>query len=116
GVLDDEADEVGQLPGRVGGGVPAGDQNPALEGAAREVGDEAVDGPQEGRLARSGPSHDEAQLALLDGQVDLGQRGGAGSLVGEGDVLEADHGVAPEGGAGATTAGRRAQSTPTAGR
>ena len=89
-VLPDDADDVGEVAGLVCGGVAAGDTDPALQSPAGEVRHEPVDRPQQGGLAGPGAAHDERELALLDRQVDVGEGGGVGALVGDGHVLEVD--------------------------
>jgi hypothetical protein len=54
-VLADVTDEVGELAGRVGAGVAAIDGDPAGEGAAGEVRDEAVDRAEEVVVSRLAP-------------------------------------------------------------
>ena len=76
-VLADHADHVGQLPRREVAGGAAVDHDLAGQPTAREVGYQAVDGPQQGGLARAGRADDHAQLALLEVQVE--RRGSARS-------------------------------------
>ena len=61
------------------------------QGAAREVGNEAVDRAEQRRLARAGLPDDEEELALVDGEVHVDERGRGGARIGEGDVVEGDH-------------------------
>ncbi len=77
GVLAHHAHHVGQLAGRVGAGVAPVDHDPPGEVAAGEVGHQAVDGAEERRLAGAGRAHDDAQLALGDGEVHLDAAPGA---------------------------------------
>jgi hypothetical protein len=80
----------------MGRGVATGDGHPSVQGATREVRDEPVEGPQQRGLARPGPAHDEAQLALLDVQVDPPQAGRRGAVVGDPDPVELDHAATSE--------------------
>ena len=90
-VLRDDADDVGELARRVQPRVAAGDRDPPGERAAGEVRDQAVDAAQQRRLAAAGATHDQHQLALGHVQVDVREHGRRGAVVGDGDVLEADH-------------------------
>ena len=59
--------------------------------APGEVRHEPVDAAQQRRLAGAGASHHQHELALGHVQVDVGQRGRCGAVVGDRDVLEPDH-------------------------
>ena len=54
-------------------GVPAGHAEPAGEGSAGEMGHQAVDGAQQRGFAGPGTADHQAQLALVDLQVDPGE-------------------------------------------
>ena len=69
-VLAHGADDIGEFARLVGAGVPAGDRDPAAQGAAGEVRYETGDGAQQRRLADPGRADEQAQFALGDGQVD----------------------------------------------
>ena len=73
GVLPDDADHVGEVARAVGAGVAPVDDDAPGEVAAGEVGDEAVDGAEEGGLAGAGGADHEAELALVDREVDVAQ-------------------------------------------
>ena len=87
-VLADIADRVGQVARPMRRGVASGNDDPPRERAAREVGDESARGAQQGRLARTGLASDEHELALVDKQVDLRQRGSVAALVGDAHASE----------------------------
>ena len=65
-VLADDADEVGEVAGAVGAGVPPVDEHRAATAAAAEVRDQPVDAAQQRRLAAAGRPDDEDQLSLVD--------------------------------------------------
>jgi hypothetical protein len=50
-----------------------------------------VDGTEHSGLSGAGAADDQAQLALVDAQVNPGQHRPAGVGVGDGDVAELDH-------------------------
>ena len=72
-ILTDDADDVGELARRMGRGVAAVDGDAAVEDAAGEVRDEAVDRAEQRRLSRAGPTDDQAELALVDQQDHVAQ-------------------------------------------
>ena len=72
-VLADDADDVGEVARAVGAGVAPVDDDAPGEVAAGEVRDEAVDGAEQRRLPGAGAADHEAQLALVDREVDVAQ-------------------------------------------
>ena len=73
-VLTDHTDTIGQLPGRRHGGDPVDGDAPEQR-AAGEVGDEPVHRAQQRRLAGTGLADDEEEVALVDREVDVDERG-----------------------------------------
>ena len=67
-ILTDDADDIGELAGRMGRGVAAVDGDPALEDAAGEVRDEPVDRAEQRRLPGARAADDQAELAFVDPQ------------------------------------------------
>ena len=90
-VLADEADDVGQIARPVVLGRPAVDRDRPRQGPAAEVRDQAVDRPQEGRLARPRLPHDHTELTFGDLEADPVEGGMLGVGVGERDPVERDH-------------------------
>ena len=91
-LLEDHADVAGHLPGGRAGRVMAGDLEPTCETAAVELGDEAVEEPQEGRLAAGGRPRDELERTFGEGEVDAVQCRVNHAGVPECDVVEGgDH-------------------------
>ena len=90
-VLPDDPHDVGELARRVRRGVASVDDDPAGQRAAGEVRDQAVDRPEQRRLAGAGAPDDEAELALLDVQRDVAEHRRRRVGVGDGHVLEVDH-------------------------
>lgn len=67
--LEDHADlaaHLAQLLAAGGGHVPAVDEDLPARGLHQ-----AVDGPEEGGLARTGQADDDHELAVMDGQADV---------------------------------------------
>lgn len=64
--------QIGQLAGRVGGGIASVDKDSAGERATGEVRDQAVDGSEQGGLATAGAAHDQHEFTLGDLQIHLG--------------------------------------------
>jgi hypothetical protein len=90
-ILPDDPDDVGELARRVLCGRPAVDGDPAGQRSAGEVRNQAVDGPEQRRLARPGAPDDEAQLALVHVQGDVAQHRARGVGVGDRHAVEVDH-------------------------
>ncbi len=90
-VLEHDADHIGQLARRMCRGAPAGDRDRPRERATGEVRNEAVDRPEQRRLARAGAADDEAQLALRDAELTSARTGADCAGIGDGDLLELDH-------------------------
>ncbi len=89
-VLPHHADQAGQVAGAMGRGVPAEEADPAVEPAAGEVRDRAVDEPEQRRLPRPGATDDEGELALVDLEVDVEQSGAGGAGIRHGGTLDDD--------------------------
>ncbi len=92
-ILSDDADDIGQLARRMRRGVASVDGDSALEHAAGEVGDQAVDRAEQRRLARTGAPDDEAELAFVDAEVDVAQHRRRRVGVRDRDAVELDHAV-----------------------
>src|SRR5207244_11225084 len=108
------AHQVGELARRCGCGRASVDENLAAQGAACEVRDEPVDAAQQRRLARAGATNHQAELAFGYVEVDIDQRRLGSVRVGEGHVIETDHGRS-SGSGGVNNTGRPAISTQTTG-
>src|SRR5690606_38765168 len=95
GVLLDVSDDVGKVPGTVGGGVAAVHEDPPRHGAAGEVGDEPVEAGQQGGLAAARRADDEDEFTFVDVQSRDDEGGGAGAVVGDTQILDVDHRASP---------------------
>ncbi len=113
-VLADDADAIRELT-RGRDGRDAVDRDASEQRAAGEVRDEPVHRAQQRRLARTGLADDEEELALVDREVDVDERGLRRVGVRERHVLERDH-ASSTGSGGEANAGSAAASTPTTGR
>ena len=91
-VLADDADDVGQVAGRVLAAVsrPSTVTRPASRPPVK-CGTRPLTAPSSVDLPEPVRPDDQAQLALGDHQVDVAQRRRAAVRVGDRDVLEADH-------------------------
>ena len=79
-VLAHGADDIGEFARLVRAGVAAGDGDPAAQGAAGEVRDEARDRAQQGGLADTGRADQQAQFALGDPRSSPRKAAAAGEL------------------------------------
>ena len=113
-VLADDADAVGELSRRCDG-RDAVNGHSSEQGTAGEVRDEPVHGSQQRRLPGARLSDDEEELALVDCEVRIDQRGRRRVGIRERHVVERDHGVVSAGSRGDAKAGVAAASMPIAG-
>ena len=90
-ILSHVPDDLGHVPGLVLSRVTAVDRDATYKMASGEVGDESVDRAEQRRLARSCRTDDEAELALVDRQIDVPKHGAVASRVGERVDVESDH-------------------------
>ena len=113
-VLADDTDDVGELARWMRARLAPVHQYAAGEMAAGEVRDQSVDRAEQRRLPDTGAADHEHELALVDREVDVAQHRRGRVRIGDGDVLEADHGTRTASGsaragsgAGAVSVGRR---------
>ena len=104
-VLAHHADQVGELTRREGASRPSSYPDLAGEPATGEVRHESVDRAEKGRLARTGGTDHQTELAFVDPEVASAEHGNGYVRIGEGDVRELDHRSAP---LAASTTGRSA--------
>ncbi len=87
------ADDRGQVAWRGGGRGHAVDGDRPGQHAPGEAGDQPRNRSQQRALARTGRPDHQRQVALRNGQIDAVEHDRGLVVVGEGDVVEADHGV-----------------------
>ena len=88
GVLEQGARDGAELGGPVLAGVHAGERHRAGEAPAVEVRDQPAGGAQQRRLAVAGEPREQAQLAGLDLEADVLERGLLDVRVAVGDAVE----------------------------
>ncbi len=111
-VLAHVADGLGHVTGLVLSRVAPVDRDATDEMPAGEVGDEPVDRAEQRRLARSCRTDDEAELALVDREVDVAKDGAVAPGVRERADVESDHDPTSTGARRRATSGAGATRSP----
>ena len=84
-------DQVGHLSHGVVGDVAPAHFDSTFQAPSAEAGDQAVDHPQQGRLADPRRAYHQRQLPLAHVEIDPDQGGAVGVGIGERHAVEGDH-------------------------